>query len=154
MTLHPQAKGRPAAWLALCAALTFASEGERLTAYYDVGGTITICDGETQGVKPGDTATHAECQAALMRRLQQFADGVDKCTAIVMPAKRKAAMVDFAYNEGTARYCKYIAPSINMEQPKKACDLLMHFDTAKGIVYPGLVTRRRTERDLCMDGLF
>lgn len=143
-------KARPGAWLALALSLLCASEGERLRSYADVGGVPTICDGETKDVRMGEVRTHEECVAMLENRIQYFADGVDRCTKVPLSAGQKAAFVDFAYNEGTGNYCKYLAPIVNAGRMKAACDDLLHFTTAGGKVYQGLVTRRNKERALCL----
>ena len=36
-------------------------EGRRYTAYQDIVGVWTICEGHTKGVKAGDVATDAQC---------------------------------------------------------------------------------------------
>lgn len=110
----------------------------------------TVCFGETRGVKQGDHFTVEACHDMLAGRLLEFAAKVDKCTTVELPDLRKAAMVDFAYNEGEGNYCKYIAPDLNAGSVQKACDHLLHFTTAGGIRFPGLVTRRNEERKLCL----
>lgn len=55
--------GALAASIALSGALVAHFEGTRYTAYQDVTGTWTICDGHTRGVKAGDTATLQQCAA-------------------------------------------------------------------------------------------
>lgn len=139
-----------AAWITICVALTSGFEGLRQNAYPDVTGVPTICFGETRGVSMTDHKTKAECQAMLEGRLQEFADGVDRCTKVPLPPARKAAMVDFAYNLGVGRYCKYIAPELNAGKTVEACNHLLKFNRAGGIVFPGLTRRREAERQLCL----
>jgi len=62
-------------------------------------------------------------------------------------------MVDFAYNLGIGSYCKYIAPQLNSGATLAACNHLLKFDHAAGVVFPGLTKRRERERQLCMEGL-
>lgn len=153
-------KARKASWLAVCVALCASSEGLRQTAYRDPAplGTWTYCLGETRRpdgspVQKGDHATVAECHAMLEGRLMEYAVGVEKCTTVWLPDARLAAMTDFAYNEGVGRYCRNIAPLLNSGQTSAACDHLLAFTTAGGIELPGLVTRRKKERELCREGL-
>lgn len=113
----------------------------------------TICFGETQNVKAGDRKTTAECQTMLEGRLLEFGAAVDRCTKAELPPARKAAMVDFAYNEGAGTYCHYIAPQLNAGKTADACEHLLHFTTAGGVRFPGLVRRRKKERELCMEGI-
>lgn len=113
----------------------------------------TICFGETKGVRAGDRRTVDECKTMLEGRLLEFGAGVDRCTKVDLPPERKAAVTDFAYNEGVGTYCKYIAPELNAGEITKACDYLMQFVTAGGITFPGLVIRRQEERKLCLKGV-
>lgn len=151
----PETHRKKAAWLAICLTCTAGAEGVRQIAYQDVSPmrNWTICFGETKGVKPGDHKTRAECDAMLEGRLMEFGAKVDRCTKVELPAPRKAAVTDFAYNEGEGMYCKYIAPQINAGKTREACDHLLHFNTAGGIVFPGLTKRRQVERELCLEGL-
>lgn len=148
----PQQHRKKAAWLAICLSCTAGAEGMRQTAYQDPSpaATWTVCFGETKGVHPGDHHTLAECNAMLEGRLYEFGAGVDKCTTVYLPPKRKAATTDFAYNEGTHRYCEYIAPLLNAGKLQEGCDHLLKFNTAGGIVFPGLTKRRQQERELCL----
>lgn len=151
----PDQHKKKAAWATICIALCAGAEGMRQGSYQDVSPmrNWTICFGETQGVKAGDRKSPDECKAMLEGRLLEFGAGVDKCTKVELPAPRKAAVTDFAYNEGVGTYCKYIAPDLNAGLIVKACDHLLHFTTAGGITFPGLVKRRQEERKLCMEGL-
>jgi lysozyme len=150
--LIPERHKKKVVWIAICLSCTAGAEGMRQTAYQDPSpaATWTICLGETKGVHPGDHKTRAECEAMLEGRLYQFGAEVDSCTKVPLPPKRKAAMTDFAYNEGSYRYCKYIAPKLNAGDVQGACDTLLHFTKAGGIEFPGLVKRRQQERALCL----
>ena len=129
-------------------------EGLRTVPYYDVGGVPTACYGETDGIDMQARYSPERCQRMLADRIEKtYGPGVDKCTKVELPPKRKAAMVDFAYNEGVGRYCREIAPLLNAGKTLEACDKLLRFTTAKGVQYPGLVTRRKQERQLCLEGL-
>lgn len=149
----PPQHQKKAAWITLCIACVAGAEGVRQNAYRDVTGIPTICFGETKDVKITDKKTLAECKTMLAGRVEEFGVQVDRCTKVELPPERKAAMTDFAYNEGARTYCKYIAPDLNAGNVKKACDHLLHFTTAGGITFPGLVSRRQAERKLCMVGL-
>lgn len=144
---------KTSAWVAICLSCVAGAEGIRQNAYKDVTGIPTICYGETHGIKMGDRKTVEECKAMLGGQLEQFGSYVDKCVKVPMPPARKAAMVDFAYNVGSGTFCKYIAPDLNAGNTLKACDHLLHFTTAGGITFPGLVSRRQKERTLCLEGL-
>lgn len=131
-------------------------EGLRLVAYRDVVGVATACFGETRGIRMGMKFTKPECDAMLLRGLDEFADGVEKCvpSARSMPESRYVAHLSLAYNIGTGAYCKSsIARLENAGQTRAACDAFLKFNRAGGVVFPGLTKRREKERDLCRRGL-
>jgi len=155
MPLIPEQHQKKVAWATICVALCSGAEGMRQVAYQDVSPmrNWTICFGETKDVHQGERKTPAECASMLEGRLLEFGSSVDRCTKVELPPERKAAMTDFAYNEGVRTYCKYIAPDLNAGLIMKACDHLLHFTTAGGITFPGLVSRRKAERELCIQGV-
>lgn len=145
-------KGTAAAAVAI--ALVGGFEGLRLNAYRDVVGVATVCYGETRGVKMGDRHSKAECDAMLLKGLQEFEQGVLACTRVPMPEKRQIAMVSFAYNVGVGAYCKSsVNRLLNAGQTRAACDYLLKWNKAGGIVFPGLTRRRQAERAMCLEGL-
>ncbi len=146
----PEQHQKKAAWIGACLALTAACEGVRQNAYPDVTGVPTICFGETKGVRMGEHRTLDECKAMLEGRLYQFGAEVDRCTKVDLPPSRKAAMVDFSYNLGSSTYCGKIAPMLNAGDVLGACNRLLLYDKAGGIVFPGLTKRRQRERALCL----
>lgn len=142
-------KGTAAAALAI--SLVGGFEGLRLSAYRDVVGVATVCYGETRGVTMGDRHSKAECDAMLLKGLQEFEAGVLACTKVAMPERRQVAMVSFAYNVGTGAYCRSsVARLLNAGQPRAACDALLKWNKAGGITFPGLTRRRQAERELCL----
>jgi len=134
-------------------------EGLRLNAYPDPatkGPPWTICYGSTGGVKPGDRKTLEECKALLVKELDHYADGVERCTftAKSMPDKRYVAHVSLAYNIGVGAYCKSSVSRLeNAGQTRASCDAFLKWNRAAGVVFPGLTRRRQAERSYCMDGL-
>lgn len=142
---------RKAGYAALVVALVGGFEGLRTKAYRDPVGIPTVCFGETKGVKMGDQYTKAQCETMLIERLEEFRAGVDKCLKVPMPDERKAAVVSLAYNIGTGAFCKStVARKLNAGDVQGGCDAFMMWTKAKGITLPGLVTRRKVERDLCL----
>lgn len=143
-----------AAVLAALVTLVGGFEGLRTVAYLDPVGIPTICFGETRGVEMGDTATVAECKQMLGDRLVEFAKGVDRCLTVVVPDKPYMAFVSLAYNIGTGAFCKStVVKRANAHRLREACDAILMWNRAGGIVLPGLVKRREAERALCLEGV-
>lgn len=76
------------------------NEGRSLVAYKDPAGIMTICDGETLGVKAGERRTEAQCDATLRKGIARHAEALtglpeDLPDGVVLGA------VDLTYNIGT-----------------------------------------------------
>lgn len=140
--------------LALATGTIMQFEGRELRAYQDIVGVWTICDGETKGVKPGDVATHAECDAMLARNLREFEAGLDRCLAAKIPGKTKVALLSWTYNVGVGAACgSTLVRLANAGKLAEACDQLLRWNRAGGRVVRGLTIRREAEREMCIDGL-
>lgn len=152
-TWHKAVAGTGSA-LAICLGLVWHYEGENLHANRDVGGTLQICDGETHGVYPGMTATHAQCLAWATKEVNQNLAFIDKRLVKKQPEPRRAALSDFAYNEGLGRLEESgILEAINRGDIMDACYRLLKYDTLNGEILQGLVYRRAVEFHLCMIGI-
>jgi len=142
---------------AMAVAVVGGFEGLRQTAYPDPatkGPPWTVCYGETAGVKRGDHHSVAECKAMLVASLGKYADAIERCVKVPMPDTRYVALVSFAYNVGGGRACGSTAVRrINAGRTREGCDALLNWNTAAGIVFPGLTRRRQQERALCLEGL-
>lgn len=146
----PPQHQKKAAVLALAIPLIGGFEGLRQYAYRDPVGIPTICFGETRGVRMGQHHTVAECKAMMAGRLEaDFIPGVERCIHVPMSPEREAAALSFAYNVGVGAFCRSgFARKLNAGDPD-ACDELMKWNRAGGMVLPGLTRRREAERALC-----
>ncbi len=149
-----------AGWLAIAIAVVAPFEGLRTVAYKDPVGIPTICFGETKGVRMGDTATKAECQAMLEDRLQEFHADLAKCLPALptMPPEVQASFVSWSYNIGTGAACKStLVRKARAGDLRGACNELPKWDKArvagKLVALPGLTRRRAEEQALCLSGL-
>ncbi|GJD97460.1 hypothetical protein OCOJLMKI_4691 [Methylobacterium iners] len=142
---------------AACISVVGAFEGLRTTAYPDPatrGKPWTVCYGETDGVKAGDRYTVAECKAMLAASLEKYALAVEGCVKAPMTDGAYAAYVSLSYNIGTAGFCRSSVVRLhNAGETRAACDALLKFNRAAGVVFPGLVRRRQAERELCLKGI-
>lgn len=137
-------------------AVVGAFEGLRLVAYPDPatrGPPWTVCYGETKGVRPGDRHTIEECKEMLVKSLETYALGVEACVKRPMPDTTYVAFVSLAYNIGTGGFCRSsVVRLYNAGDHKGACDAMLRFNRAAGVVFPGLTRRREAERKLCLQG--
>jgi lysozyme len=153
MTTRAKRVARAAApWAAAGAIFVAGWEGVQLVAYKDPIGIVTVCAGETRGVKMGDRYTMAECQAMLAAALQDYADGARRCVDFDnMPTSRQIAVVSITYNIGVGAFCKSsMARKFNSGDVKGACDAFLQYNKAGGIVWRGLTRRRVAEHALCI----
>lgn len=129
-------------------------EGRELRAYQDIVKVWTICDGETKGVKPGDVATPAECDAMLATNLRTYEAGLDRCLTAEVPGNAKVAFLSWTYNVGVGAACgSTLVRKANAGDIRGACNELMRWNRAGGREVRGLTNRRAAERDLCLQSL-
>lgn len=128
---------------------------EHLTAYRDIVGVWTICDGDTQGVRPGMVETPEGCRIRTDRQLAAHAAPVLACTPVLRDRPEQlSAAISLAYNIGTAGYCgSTVARRFNARDFAGACDAMLMWDKAGGRTVRGLTRRRQAERELCRRGL-
>lgn len=144
------------ALLALAIATIGGFEGRRTTAYQDVVGVWTICDGITAGVKKGDTRTPAECDALLKATIERTEAALDKCLTVDVPGKTKVALVSWAYNVGTGAACgSTLVRLANAGKLDEACRQLPRWNKGGRPLRPirGLTERRAAELAMCLAGL-
>lgn len=125
------------------------------TAYQDIVGVWTVCDGDTQGVTSHTVETAAGCKVRLDQRLAQFATPVLQCTPNLQghPYQLSAA-ISLAYNIGVKSYCHSTADrQFRAGHWRAACDAFLLWNRAGGKVVQGLVNRRTSERNLCLKEL-
>lgn len=129
-------------------------EGRSLRAYQDIVNVWTICDGETKGVKPGDVATPAQCDAMLAKNLVVYEAGLDRCLTAEVPGVVKVQFLSWAYNVGVGAACgSTLVRKANAGDLKGACNELLKWDRAGGRIVRGLTIRRQAENKACLGGL-
>ncbi|MBZ6416502.1 lysozyme [Methylobacterium ajmalii] len=148
---------RSAAAAALCTGLVGGFEGLRTAAYPDPATgrePWTVCYGETDGVRPGDRYTVAQCKAMLAASLEGYALKLEACVTRPMADETYAAFLSLSYNIGSGGFCKSsVARLWNAGEPRAACDAMLKFNRAAGVTMPGLTRRRTQERALCLKGI-
>lgn len=129
-------------------------EGLVLKAEPDPVGIPTICYGHTEGVKLGDSMTKQECDYLLAIEVMEYMKAVDAMVTVDMPETRLAALSSFAYNVGPENLRKStLLKLLNAGHTREACNELLRWNKARGIVLRGLVKRREQEKELCLLGL-
>ena len=88
---------------AVSAGVVVVNEGTSYDAYRDSAGIWTICHGETQGVKPGQHATPAQCDAQLKKSLYRHSEALVGLPEGVEDVALVGAL-DMAYNIGVAGF--------------------------------------------------
>ncbi len=140
--------------VALALGLVGGFEGLRTTAYRDVVGIPTICYGETKNVRMGMSLDKATCDAMLIQRLDEFANGMERCVKRPMNDNVYTAFLSLSYNIGTYGFCKStVVKRFNVGDHRGACDAMLMWDKAKGRKIAGLTRRREEERELCLKGM-
>lgn len=140
--------------LALVTATLTGFEGRRTTAYQDIVGIWTICEGITEGVRPGDVRTPEECDALLREGIARYEAGLDACLTTPLPGRTKVALISWAWNVGIGAACKSTLVKLgNAGKLEAMCEQLPRWNRAGGKVVNGLVKRRAAELAMCLDGL-
>ena len=140
--------------MALALPFVAGEEGLRTEAYLDSVGVPTICYGETTNVRMGDVKTKDECNALFYVRLGYFAMAVDYAVEPDLSPQAHAAFTSLAYNVGLGAFKKStLLKKANNNDMRGACEQLLRWNRAGGIVLKGLTKRRERERELCLSGL-
>ncbi|MBV7408780.1 lysozyme [Maritimibacter sp. DP1N21-5] len=146
-----------AAVMALAVPVVAKWEGLRTEAYRDVVGVWTVCYGETEGVRPGDVHTRAECASMLEERLfEDYYVPLTRCipNLPMAPVEVQASFASWTYNVGIGAACSStLARYARAGDWRAACDQLPRWNRAGGRVWKGLDNRRADERGLCLSGL-
>ncbi len=127
-------------------------EGRRYVAYQDIVGVWTICDGHTKGVKAGDIADDAQCDAMAAQDVAEHNAGIRQCITRPMPQNVEIAFTSLAFNVGVGAFCGSTAlRKYNAGDDAGACEAMNLWNKAGGRVIKGLVNRRAAESALCKE---
>lgn len=157
-----------AAVIAVTVAFLPSWEGMDKVAKRDMIGTghpVTYCHGQTDEfgkVKVGTQFTPEQCSKLLGESLPKYLVPLDRCLKRAMPIKAVSALLDAAYNAGPAAVCRSpMVAKMNVGDFRGGCDAFRGwYIRSDGQVRKGLVARRsgigdgrKSERDLCLEGL-
>jgi lysozyme len=126
-------------------------EGREYTAYRDIVGVATVCDGHTgSDIVWGKRYTDKECDALTRRDIQRIAAQVDPHIKVPTTETQRAAIYSFAYNVGaTATINSTLLKKLNARDYAGACAELKRWVYAGGQKWKGLVNRRDVEYQVC-----
>jgi lysozyme len=129
--------------------LTESFEGCRLQAYLDSVGVPTIGYGHTHGVTMGMTCTQEQAQQWLQQDVQIAVQAVNKMATVPLTQQQFDALVDFTFNLGTGSLQhSTLLRLLNAGDYHGAAGEFEKWDKAGGKVLPGLLKRRKAERDM------
>ena len=137
-------------------------EGLRLKAYPDPGtgnepwtigyGTTVYPDGRK--VKKGDVITQVQALDYLKQDVKKFATSVTQVVTVPLNQNRFDALVSFTYNLGAGALARSsLLRKLNAREYEAAAAEFDKWVYAGGRVLPGLVTRRKAERELFSEPL-
>lgn len=129
-------------------------EGLRTHAYLDSIGRPTIGFGHTGNVRPGDVCTRAQADQWLSEDLTAPERAVNLLVKVPLSQPQFDALVSLAYNIGSGNFARAIAilRPLNAGNYIAAAAQFTQYDTAGGLVSPGLFNRRTHERDVFIHG--
>ena len=127
-------------------------EGRQYTAYNDVVGVMTLCDGHTgNDIIQGRRYSDQQCDALLQQDLLVVKKWVDDAIQVPVGDYTRAALYSFTYNVGkTAFIHSTLLKKLNSGNIAGAFDELLRWIMAGGKRWQGLVNRREIERELCL----
>lgn len=155
--------------LAIAISAVGAFEGRSLVAYLDPISIPTICDGWTRGVKMGDRATDAECDAKTIQALEEanfvFERWVPAEVRAGMGPSTVAAFLSFILNVGPGqpgvkdgfvwlRSGRHSTMLLHLRagRVREACGQFQYWTSAGDRKLRGLEIRRGKEGDMCLRG--
>lgn len=133
-------------------------EGCRLRAYQDPVGIWTIGYGWTQPVDGEPVAenmqiTRAKAISLLTEHLQQYEQAVSCLVTVPLNQSQFDALIDFTYNVGVSALAgSTLLKKLNSGDITGAAGEFIKWSHAGGEVLPGLVKRRKVERQLFLAG--
>lgn len=102
----------PAAAIVLLLGLLTTAEERRYTAYYDLAGILTVCDGITgPDVVKDKTYTDADCDRLGKRYVERMSRTMGHCTG-PLNFREWIAWGHFTYNTGTPAFCNSTAAKL------------------------------------------
>ena len=124
-------------------------EGLRLTAYLCPAGVWTIGYGHTKGVKRGMKIDQAQADRLLDIDLIDVARSIRQLVKVNINDNQEQALVSFIFNVGARAFSNStLLRKLNNKDYAGASSEFDKWVYAKGKKLPGLIRRRKAEKDL------
>ena len=99
-------------------------------------------------------ACGSKCTALLQQDLGEAFAVVDRRAKVELPEPTRAALASFVYNVGAGNFARStLLRKLNRGDLRGACHELSRWVYAGGKRLNGLVSRRATEKEICLAGL-
>jgi lysozyme len=129
-------------------------EGKVNSAYPDPAhgwAVPTICIGHTATAKRGQWLSDDECLDLLKQDAAEAAGHVLRLSKVPLSQGELDAYTSFVFNVGAGAFARStLLKELNAGNRVAACNQLTRWTYAGGQQLPGLVTRRKEERALCL----
>lgn len=124
-------------------------EGLRLNAYLCPAGVLTIGYGHTATVYPNMAITTSQAETLLTEDLRKFEDAVSKYVTVPISQNQFDALVSFSFNVGVGAFRgSTLLRLLNNKRYRQAANEFDRWVNGGGVRLPGLVRRRREEKEL------
>jgi lysozyme len=124
-------------------------EGCRLEAYLCPAGIWTIGFGSTHEVYEGMIITQIEANQRLQSDVEGTEAGISRSIKVPLNPNQYSACVSLAFNIGARAFRdSTLLKLINQKRFKEAAGQFPLWKHSNGVVLPGLVKRRESEREL------
>ena len=124
-------------------------EGCKLRAYLCSANVWTIGVGHTQGVTPGMTITQSEANKLFLKDINLFEQAVSKSVKVSLNQNQFDALVSFCFNVGVGAFKgSTLLRVLNQGNYTEAANQLLRWNKVGVNIVPGLVNRRRAEKEL------
>lgn len=129
-------------------------EGCRLTAYQDGAGIWTIGYGHTGNVHEGDVITQDQANALLLEDLAPAEHCIDDQVKVTLTQNQYDALCSFTFNVGVGNFASStLLRLLNQSDCQGAAGQFGRWvHDAAGNVEPGLLKRRKDEKELFLNG--
>lgn len=144
----------------LAAQLAKPFEGLRLEPYHDPVGYPTIGYGHLLSREPWASLakwapiTYEQAYELLQQDLGKAADAVARLCPVPMSDEQRAALIDFTFNCGAGNLqASTLRRLVVRGEGEEAAEQFLRWVFARGVKLPGLVRRRKAEREMFLRGL-